>query len=81
MVRFVCDVCGATADRELPPTWATVQATIPPPATPPPVQREGEAPFPPLPVQAPTIRTDHVCDKHIGGEATVSMRRREGEAS
>jgi hypothetical protein len=29
MVRYVCDVCGATADKAMPETWTTVEVMGP----------------------------------------------------
>jgi len=59
MLRYVCDVCGNTADNVLPGTWATVQVIV---ATPPTgdVLPDPAPPTNPMPL----VATKHVCDQH-----------------
>jgi hypothetical protein len=48
MIRYVCDMCGQTADETLPPTWTLVQ-----------VMARSSDPGVPVP---PSVR--HVCEAH-----------------
>jgi hypothetical protein len=73
MLKYVCDVCGRTADYMLPGTWATVQIIVQTPAIP--EVLPDPTPIPPNP--QPAVQTNHVCDLHVHESvATMTMERK-----